>query len=305
MRDSALLQARQLCEAAHRLPHEAQVNAFFHAASGSLSYVVSDPGTRACAIIDGVLDFEPAAARTSTNSADRLIDFIRQNELRVEWLLETHIHADRLSASGYLQAELGSGAIAIGSEAVRVREQLCELFHSDATSLQDFDRYFRDGELLGIGTLPACVLHVPGHTPADVAYVIGDCVFVGDTLFMPDSGTARADFPGGDARQLYRSIRRILSLPERAQIHVCHDYPTATRSAGSYKASVAQQRSHNIHINDGIAEDDFVRMRTERDATLSLPNLFAAAVQINLAGGRLPSPAANGLSYLSIPLNEL
>jgi len=277
-----------------------EIQPFFDAATGTVTYVVHDGA--AAAIIDSLLDYEPKAARTDTRSAERVIEFVRAHRLRVEWILETHAHADHLSAAPYLRAHLG-GRIAIGERIREVQAIFRELFNLEK-ELPAFDRLLADGERFAIGALQAEALHVPGHTPADMAYRIGDAVFVGDTLFMPDVGTARADFPGGDARTLYRSIRRLLALPPETRIFVCHDYPPKGREP-RWDTTVAAQRAANIHVHDRVSEAEFVAMRTARDRTLEMPTLILPSIQVNIRAGELPLPEANGRSYLKIPLNAL
>jgi glyoxylase-like metal-dependent hydrolase (beta-lactamase superfamily II) len=276
------------------------IQPFFDPATATVTYVVHDGA--AAAIIDSVLDYEPKSARTDTRSAERVIGFVRAQRLRVEWILETHAHADHLSAARYLRAHLG-GRIAIGERIREVQAIFREVFNLEK-ELPAFDRLLADGERFAIGALQAEALHVPGHTPADMAYRIGDAVFVGDTLFMPDVGTARADFPGGDARTLYRSIRRLLALPVETRIFVCHDYPPQGREP-RWETTVAQQRAANIHVRDGVSEGEFVAMRTARDRTLEMPTLILPSIQVNIRAGELPLPEANGRSYLKIPLNAL
>jgi glyoxylase-like metal-dependent hydrolase (beta-lactamase superfamily II) len=276
------------------------IQPFFDPATGTVTYVVHDGA--AAAIIDSVLDYEPKSARTDTRSAERVIEFVRAQRLRVEWILETHAHADHLSAAPYLRAHLG-GRVAIGERIGEVQAIFREVFNLEK-ELPAFDRLLADGERFAIGALQAEALHVPGHTPADMAYRIGDAVFVGDTLFMPDVGTARADFPGGDARTLYRSIRRLLALPPETRIFVCHDYPPKGREP-RWETTVAQQRAANIHVRDGVSEAEFVAMRTARDRTLEMPTLILPSIQVNIRAGELPLPEANGRSYLKIPLNAL
>ncbi|MEN2786903.1 MBL fold metallo-hydrolase [Sphingomonas qilianensis] len=283
------------------------VQSFFDEPTNTASYVVHDPATLRAAIIDSVLDFDAAAGRTDTTSADAIIAHVRAAGLTVDWLLETHAHADHLSAAPYLQAALG-GTLAIGREILRVQEVFGKIFNEGtdfARDGADFDRLFDDGDQFAIGSIPAIALHVPGHTPADMAYVIGDAVFTGDTLFMPDYGSARADFPGGDARQLYRSIRRLLTLPVETRLFLCHDYKAAGRDRYVWETTVGAQRTGNVHVHDGVEEDAFVAMRTARDATLSMPKLILPSIQVNMRGGHLPEPAANGTRYLQIPLNVL
>jgi glyoxylase-like metal-dependent hydrolase (beta-lactamase superfamily II) len=276
------------------------IQPFFDPATGTVTYVVHDGA--AAAIIDSVLDYEPKSARTDTRSAERVIEFVRAQRLRVEWILETHAHADHLSAAPYLRAHLG-GRVAIGERIGEVQAIFREVFNLEK-ELPAFDRLLADGERFAIGALQAEALHVPGHTPADMAYRIGDAVFVGDTLFMPDVGTARADFPGGDARTLYRSIRRLLALPPETRIFVCHDYPPKGREP-RWETTVVAQRAANIHVHDRVSEAEFVAMRTARDRTLEMPTLILPSIQVNIRAGELPLPEANGRAYLKIPLNAL
>ncbi|WP_439535486.1 MBL fold metallo-hydrolase [Methyloversatilis sp.] len=283
-----------------------QIEAFFDEATSTVSYLVLDRSTQACAIVDSVLDYDPKAGRTSTQSADRLIARVRELGARLEWILETHVHADHLSAAPHLRAQLG-GQLGIGAHIVTVQKVFGSLFNAGDDFARDgrqFDRLFADGDTFTIGSLTARALHTPGHTPACMSYVIEDAVFVGDTLFMPDYGTARCDFPGGDARTLYRSVRRLLSLPPETRLFMCHDYPPGGR-APAWESTVAEQRAHNIHVHDGIAEDDFVAMRTARDATLDMPVLILPSVQVNMRAGHLPEPEDNGTRYLKIPLDVL
>lgn len=284
-----------------------QIQAFFDPATATVTYVVHElaPGG-ACAIIDSVLDYDPKSGRTSTASADRVAAYVREHGLRTEWLLETHAHADHLSAAPYLQRQLG-GVIAIGQSIRTVQGVFKKIFNLEPQFQLDgsqFGRLFADGETFSIGALTASAMHVPGHTPADMAYRIGNAVFVGDTLFMPDVGTARCDFPGGDAHQLFRSIRQLLSLPDDTRLYMCHDYPPAGRDA-AWQTTVAEQRRANIHVRDGVTEDDFVAMRTRRDATLSMPTLILPAIQVNIRAGHFPPPEDNGVRYLKIPVDAL
>lgn len=295
----------QICAAQAALP--LAVKSFFDTASSTASHVLHDPETRTAAIIDSVLGFDAAAGRTDTAAADAMIDYVRSQGLTVEWLLETHAHADHLSAAPYLQKHLG-GTLAIGRGIIRVQEVFGKLFNVGvdfARDGSDFDRLFDDGDRFSIGNIPAMALHVPGHTPADMAYVIGDAVFTGDTLFMPDYGSARADFPGGDAGQLYRSIRRLLKLPPDTRLFLCHDYKAAGRDHYAWQTTVGAQRTANIHFHEGVGQAEFVAMRTARDATLPMPALILPAVQVNMRGGHLPAPEANGMRYLKIPLDAL
>ena len=280
---------------------------FFDEATNTVTYVVHDPQTGEAAIIDSVLDFEAASGRTSNGSADRIIEYVTSNKLKVTWLIETHAHADHISAAPYLQERLG-GKLAIGREIVRVQEVFGKLFNAGTDFERDgsqFDKLFEDGETFKVGELDAIALHVPGHTPADMAFIIGDAAFVGDTIFMPDFGTARADFPGGDARELYRSIRRLLSLPDDTRLFLCHDYKAPGRDEYAWETTVKQQREENVHVKDGVSEDEFVEMRTSRDKTLAMPNLIMPSVQVNIRGGRLPEPEDNGVSYIKIPVNAV
>jgi glyoxylase-like metal-dependent hydrolase (beta-lactamase superfamily II) len=281
-----------------------QIQAFFDPVTCTVTYVVYEADGCACAIIDSVLDFDPKSGRTATRSADAVIEFVRAHGLRTEWLLETHAHADHLSAAPYLVRQLG-GQVGIGAAIRTVQQAFSGLFGQQPGAARDgsqFDRLFAPGELFAIGRLQARAMHVPGHTPADMAYQVGDAVFVGDTLFMPDVGTARCDFPGGCATSLYRSVRRILALPPATRLFMCHDYPPAQR-APRWQTSVAQQRAHNIHIHDGVGEAQFVAMRTARDATLEMPTLILPAIQVNISAGRLPDAEANGVRYLKIPID--
>lgn len=282
------------------------VQAFFDPATWTVSYVVYEQPGSAAAIVDSVLDYDPKSGRTRTTSADRLIAFVREQNLTVEWILETHAHADHLSAAPYLKKQLG-GKIAIGGDIKTVQEVFKRVFHLEPgfrTDGSQFDHLFADGETFVIGKLQAQAIATPGHTPACMAYQIGDAVFVGDTLFMPDVGTARCDFPGGSAPTLYRSIRKLLALPPETRLFMCHDYPPAGREP-TWETTVAAQRAGNIHVRDGIAEQDFVAMRTKRDATLEMPVLILPSVQVNIRAGDMPPPEANGVSYLKIPVNAL
>jgi glyoxylase-like metal-dependent hydrolase (beta-lactamase superfamily II) len=285
----------------------AHIQAFFDPATCTYSYVVRDPASQACAIIDPVLDYDAAAGRMSHASADCLIAYVREQQLQLEWLLETHVHADHLSAAAYLQAELG-GQLAIGAEITRLQQSFGRLFNLGPEFARDgrqFDRLLADGDSLSIGNLRLQALHTPGHTPACMSYLIGDAAFVGDTLFMPDYGTARCDFPGGDARQLYQSIQRLFALPDATRLFLCHDYLVPGRSEHCCESTVAVERADNLHVHAGIGEDAFVAMRNARDATLSMPALMLPAVQINMRGGQLPPAEENAVSYLKVPLNQL
>ncbi|TAM50006.1 MAG: MBL fold metallo-hydrolase [Paraburkholderia sp.] len=283
-----------------------KVAPFFDPVTATISYVVHAGEDSACAVIDPVLDYDAKSGRTRTTSADQIVDFVSTHRLRVEWLLETHAHADHLSASDYLKSVLG-GKTAIGERIRAVQETFVRLFNLGSAVAVDgsqFDHLFVPDETFSIGPLHARALHVPGHTAADMAYQIGDCVFVGDTLFMPDAGSARCDFPGGNAGALYRSARKLLALPPATRLFMCHDYPPQTREP-RWVTTVAEQRSSNIHLHDGISESEFVAIRTDRDSTLDTPVLILPAIQVNIRGGALPSPEGNGVSYLKIPLNVL
>lgn len=283
------------------------VKAFFDEATHTVSYVVSDPETRHCAIIDSVLDYDPKSGRTSTRSADAIIDFVRAGDLKVGWILETHAHADHLSAAPYLQERLG-GKTAIGTYIREVQTIFKGIFDAEdefRTDGSQFDHLFADGESFKIGTINARVMHTPGHTPACLTYIIGDAAFVGDTLFMPDYGTARADFPGGDARTLFRSIEKIFALPEKTRLFMCHDYGAPGRTEFAWETTVGEERANNIHVKEGTSEDAFVAMREARDATLDMPVLILPSVQVNMRAGHFPPVEANGISYLKIPINAL
>lgn len=282
------------------------VATFFDEATCTATHVVHDPATRAAAIIDSVMDFDAATMRTSFASAQRLVDHCRAEGLHVEWLLETHVHADHLSAAPFLQDALG-GRIAIGAGIRAVQAAFGDILNEGAGFARDgsqFDRLFGDGDTFSLGGIPAVALAVPGHTPADMAFVIGDAAFVGDTMFMPDFGTARTDFPGGDARQLFRSIHRLLELPDETRVFLCHDYKSATRDDYAWETTIAAQRG-NLHLGEKVDEPAFAAMREARDATLPPPRLMLPAIQVNMRAGRLPAPEANGTSYLKLPLNRV
>lgn len=284
-----------------------EVAAFFDEDTSSVSYVVSDPETRRCAVVDPVLDYDTASGRTRTTSADRLIAHASERGLSADWVLETHVHADHLSAALHVRNALG-GRLGIGARICEVQETFGQLFNAGPEFRRDgsqFDHLFGDGETFRVGALAARAIHTPGHTPACMTYLIGDAAFVGDTLFMPDYGTARADFPGGDARLLYRSIQRIFALPDATRLFTAHDYKAPGRDEYRWQSSAGEQRRGNVHVREGVGEDEFVRMRTRRDATLGMPRLMLPAVQVNMRGGALPPPQANGIRYLSIPLNAL
>ena len=284
----------------------AAVQPFFDPATWTITYVVYDQPGSACAIIDPVLDYDPKSGRTSTGSADKVVAFVRSQRLRVEWILETHAHADHLTAAPYLRRELG-GQIAIGNNITQVQGIFKKVFNLEPEFRLDgsqFDRLLADGETVAIGSLEVQALAVPGHTPGCMAYRVGDAVFVGDTLFMPDVGTARCDFPGGNAATLYGSVLRLLALAPATRLFVCHDYPPGGREP-QWESTVADQRARNIHIHDGVTEQQFVAMRTARDATLQMPNLILPSIQVNIRAGQMPPVEANGTAYLKIPLNTL
>lgn len=281
------------------------VQHFFDEPTNTFSYVVRDPDSQACAILDSVLDFDYAAGRTDVRSADEIIDYIRGNDLKVEWILETHVHADHLSAAPYLHEMLG-GKTGIGAHIRDVQEIFGKAFNAGTEFQRDgsqFDQLFKEGDTFAIGGLEGRVLHTPGHTPACLTYVIGDAAFVGDTLFMPDFGTARCDFPGGDARTLYQSIQKVLALPPETRIFLCHDYKAPGRDEYQHMTTVAEQRDANIHVHEGISEEEFVKMRTERDATLDMPRLILPSVQVNMRAGHMPPAEDNGQVYLKVPVN--
>lgn len=284
---------------------DAVIQSFFDPDTFTVTHVVSDPMTRQAAVIDSVLDYDAKSGRTSHTSADKVIDYVASKGLSVQWLLETHAHADHLSAAPYLQAKLG-GKTAIGRHICEVQTVFKKIFNAaDMNTLgQDFDRLLDDGELIQLGDLEIRVIHTPGHTPACLTFVVGEDAFVGDTLFMPDYGTARCDFPGGDAATLYSSIQKVLALPPQTLLHLCHDYPPNSRTP-VWVTTVAEQREKNIHIHEGITQADFVAMRTARDKTLSMPTLILPSVQVNVRAGKLPPPEDNGVSYIKIPVNAL
>lgn len=300
--DQAILQVN-----ASRAALRPLVRTFFDGPSFTATHVVYDPEARRAAIVDSVLDFDQPSGRTLTGSAEAVVAFVKAEGLTVDWQLETHAHADHLSAAPFLQAQLG-GKIVIGADIKRVQQTFAKVFNEPASFAQDgsqFDRLMVDGEHFKVGGIPAIALHVPGHTPACMAYVIGDAAFVGDTLFMPDYGTARCDFPGGDARTLYRSIRRLMKLPDETRVFLCHDYQAPGRNAYVWETTIAAERTGNIQVHDGIGEDAFAAMREARDATLAMPRLILPSVQVNIRAGHFPEPEANGVSYLKLPLNLL
>jgi len=277
---------------------------FFDEESNTFSYVVRDPESNACAVIDSVLDFDYAAGAISYEGAEAIIKYVRDNDLTAQWIIETHAHADHISAGHYLREQLG-GQLAIGKGITKVQQVFGGIYNLGAEFLRDgsqFDRLFVDGETYKIGNLEAIAMHTPGHTPACMSHLIGDAVFVGDTLFMPDAGTARADFPGGDAAILYRSIQRLLALPDDTKVYLCHDYGVEGREL-EYETTIGEERSNNIHVNSQIKEDDFVRMRVARDKTLGMPHLILPSLQVNVRAGEFPDPEDNGTTYLKLPLN--
>lgn len=284
-----------------------EVTAFFDEDTFTATYVVREPAGSVCAVIDPVLDFDQAAGRTSTNSADRVLSFIDDNQLEVAWILETHAHADHLSAAAYLKSKTGA-RIGTGQLVTGVQATFGDIFNLGAgfaTNGEQFDGLFDDGERLKLGELEIRVMHTPGHTPACVTFVAGDAAFVGDTLFMPDYGTARADFPGGDAAVMYRSIQRIFELPAETRLFLCHDYKAPGRDDYRWETTVGQQRAHNVHIHDGITEEAFVEFRQSRDAKLGMPRLILPSIQVNIRAGEMPPVENNGIAYLKIPVNAL
>ena len=288
------------------MPSFASIQAFFDPATWTVTYVVWDGETRRAAVIDPVLDYDFKSGHTHTDSCERVLAYLREHGLQLDWILETHAHADHLSGAHFLKQQCG-GRIAIGAHICQVQAVFRKIYNLERSFLPDgsqFDHLFEDGETFQIGNIQATALWVPGHTPADMAYQVDGAVFVGDTLFMPDVGTARADFPGGDARQLYRSIHRLLALAPETALYVCHDYPPAGRQP-QWQTTVAAQRAGNVHVRDGIDEDAFVAMRSARDATLEMPTLILPAIQVNVRAGQLPPPDDNGIAYLRIPLNAL
>ena len=283
------------------------VKSFFDEPTFTASYVVYDAATKHAAIIDSVLDFDQPSGRKSTGSADAIVDFVHEAGLTVDWLLETHAHADHLSAASYLQGRLG-GKLVIGREILIVQDVFGKIFNEGTEFTRDgsqFDRLLEDGDRLQIGDIPLLALHVPGHTPADMAYVIGDAAFVGDTMFMPDYGTARADFPGGNANILFRSIRRLMALPDQTRVFLCHDYKAPNREEFVWETTMGAEKTGNVHVHEGVSEEDFVAMRTARDATLEMPRLILPSIQVNMRGGHFPKPEANGTRYLKLPIDTL
>ena len=308
MTDTPIANATALVDAVMRGSiHAPQVTAFFDEPTFTISYVVSDPLTRQAAVIDSVWNFDHASGRTSFASADAIIAHVEAERLTVAWILETHAHADHLSAAPYLQEKLG-GKLAIGRNITTVQNVFGKVFNEGTEFARDgsqFDRLLDDGDTLMIGGIPLIALHVPGHTPADMAYVVGDALFTGDTLFMPDYGSARCDFPGGNAHYLYRSVRRLMQLPDATRVFLCHDYKAPGRDDYAWETTILAERTANVHIHEGVSEDQFVAMRTTRDATLSMPKLILPALQVNIRAGHLPPPEENGVRYLKLPLDLL
>ena len=283
------------------------VTAFFDTATNTVSYVVRDPNGRSAAIVDSVLDFDYASGSTDTASADMIIEYTKENDLRIDWILETHVHADHLSAAPYLQERLG-GKIGIGAEITTVQNTFGKVFNEGTEFQRDgsqFDQLFREGDVFQIGQMRGEVLHTPGHTPACLTYVIGDAAFVGDTLFMPDFGTARCDFPGGSAEMLFDSVQKILSLPDETRIFVGHDYLPKGRDQYAWETTVAEQKAANVHVGGGKSREDFVEMREARDATLGMPKLIIPSLQVNMRAGHMPEPDTDGDVYLKVPVNKL
>lgn len=281
------------------------VKTFFDEPTFTFSYVVSDPETKRCAIVDSVLDFDYAAGKTDTASADQMIDYINAEGLTVDWILETHVHADHLSAAPYLQEKLG-GQLSIGEHITTVQNVFGKAFNEGSAFQRDgsqFDHLFKDDEPFKVGNIEARAMHTPGHTPACMSYLIGDALFVGDTLFMPDYGTARCDFPGGDAHTLYLSVQKLFALPDETRMFMCHDYKAPGRDHYLNETTVGEERLHNVHVGEGKCEQEFIKMRTERDATLSMPRLILPSVQVNMRAGHMPEPEENGQAYLKVPVN--
>lgn len=287
------------------MPQSPKIQAFFDEPTNTVSYLVSDPSTRAAAIVDPVLDYDHQSGEISTASAEHILKAVREAGLTLQWVLETHAHADHLSAAPFFRSKTGAHVV-IGEHITEVQRIFSKVFNLDDVSCDgtEFDKLVRDGETFPLGSLKVSVMHTPGHTPACVSYRIGDAVFVGDTLFMPDYGTARADFPGGDARRLYHSIHRLLSLPPATRLFLCHDYKAPGRDHYAWETTVAEQLEHNVHVHQGVSEDEFVSMRRERDATLDAPHLLLPSVQVNIRAGKLPAPEDNGVRYLKIPLTQ-
>lgn len=284
-----------------------EVTGFFDEPTNTISYVVADPQTGRCAIVDTLLDYDAASGRTHTESADRLIGFVKQQDLKVDWVIDTHVHADHLTAAPYIQQQLG-GKTGIGEKISVVQDVFGKVFNAGQSFHTDgsqFDHLFADGETYLVGTIEARAIHTPGHTPACMSHIIGDAVFVGDTLFMPDYGTARCDFPGGDAGELYDSIQKLFALPEQTRVFLCHDYKAEGREEYIWETTIGEQKRHNKHVKEGTSREEFVRMRNARDATLDMPKLILPSVQVNMRAGNLPPAEDNGTQYLKIPINAL
>lgn len=284
-----------------------QVQEFFDDATNTYSYVVWDPSNNVAAVIDSLLDFDQASGRTKTDSADKLIAFVKEKGLTVDWIIDTHVHADHLTAAPYVKSQLG-GRTGIGEHISTVQKVFAKIFNEDQrfhTDGSQFDHLFKDGETYKVGTIDAKAIHTPGHTPACMSHLIGDAVFVGDTIFAPDFGTARCDFPGGDAGTLYDSIQRLFELPDDTRVFLCHDYKAPGRDTFMFETTIADEKAHNIHVKAGTSKDAFVKMRTERDATLDMPKLILPSVQINMRAGNLPEPEENGQRYMKLPINAL
>lgn len=285
----------------------AEVTGFFDEATNTISYVVADPATQKCAVIDSLLDYDCAAGRTHTASADRLIEFVKTQGLSVEWIIDTHVHADHLTAAPYIKAQLG-GVTGIGENIAQVQKVFGEIFNegeSFHTDGSQFDHLFKDGEVYKVGEIEARAIYTPGHTPACMSHLIGDAVFVGDTIFMPDFGTARCDFPGGDAGTLYDSIQKLFALPDETRVFLCHDYKAPGRDHFHWETSIGEEKRANIHVKIGTSRESFIEMRKARDATLSMPKLILPSVQVNMRAGDMPPPEDNGVRYLKVPLNAL
>jgi glyoxylase-like metal-dependent hydrolase (beta-lactamase superfamily II) len=283
-----------------------EVAAFFDEPTNTISYIVKDPNSDACAVVDSVMDIDYAAGRITYEGADEIIRYIEEKGWKLEWIIETHVHADHLSAAPYIQQKLG-GKLGIGENITIVQDTFGKVFNEGTEFQRDgsqFDRLFTDGDSYQIGSLTAYVMHTPGHTPACMTHVVGDAAFVGDTLFMPDGGSARADFPGGDARELYRSMKRVLALPNETRLFMCHDYGPNGRDI-EWETTVADERAHNIHVKDGVSEDEFVAMREARDATLAMPKLIIPSLQVNMRAGQLPPKDQDGKTFLKVPVNTL
>jgi len=282
------------------------VKTFFDQETFTASHIACDPETKKCTIIDSVLNYDAASGRTTTKSVDEIVDYVRQNDLTIEWIIETHVHADHLTAAPYLKEKLG-GKTGIGDKIDVVQRTFATIFNAEGEFKRDgsqFDKLFADGEAFKVGTIDAKVIHTPGHTPACTTVIIGDAAFVGDTLFMPDYGTARCDFPGGDAKTLYRSIQKIFALPAETRLFMCHDYKAPGRDHYLFETTVAEERTKNVHVRDGVSEDEFVKMREARDKTLAMPRLILPSVQVNMRAGDMPPAEGNGVTYLKMPINQ-